>query len=1294
MHRGHGEEFFAVMRSYRTWLLLAVLAGACLTLLAVHKTRPASAAPRSGPSILVPGRYIVTFRDAPAADAYASILAGSPDVAIDHRYSEAVKGFAARLSPSIAAALDADPAVVSIEADRIVRNAVEELPTGIDRIDAEPPGDIDAIGPDMDVDIAVIDTGIQSTHPDLRVSGGFASYGQVIFIFEFCGMTDSFEDGHGHGTHVAGTAAARDNNIGVVGVAPGARLWAVRVLGPDGTGCLSDVIAGVDWVTANASTIDVANMSIESSNSPSLCTAINNSVNAGVIYAVAAGNSGVDAANTTPANCGSAIATSAVADYNGAPGGGAAPTCGSLGADDALASFSNFGATVDVAAPGVCIKSTYIGSGYTTFSGTSMASPHMAGAAARFKVATGYSGSATASAVLSAMDAAGWLEPQNGGCGFTGDPDTTHEPMVHPGAVCSPGQPTATPTHTLTPTITPTPSNTPTPTWTPGGPTMTPSNTSTPTDTPTNTPTFTATSTPIPAVAQSISAGGFHTCALTSGGGVRCWGLNDSGQLGDGTNVNNPAPVDVAGLSSVIAVSAGGSHTCALTATGGVKCWGKNDLGQLGDGTNINRNVPVDVTGLSSGVAAISAGGFHTCAVMTTGGVMCWGRNNRGQLGDGTGTDRNTPVAVSGLGSGIVAVAAGGGDSQGGHTCALNPGGGVMCWGRNDFGQVGDGSTADRFVPVGVSGLSAGANAVGGGRYHSCAQTTAGGVKCWGWNIGGQLGTGGSTSSTTPVDVINLGSSAAGLSVGGMYGCVRTNLDGAKCWGYNSSAQLGDGSIGNNRTAPVDVLSAPGGPPLSGVVAIAAGGNISIDAHTCVVTTQGVKCWGINFAGQLGDGTTTTRTTPVDVIGFEPPASPTPTPVSTSTAPPSPTDTPLPTWTDTPAPTATDTPLPTTTNTRTPLPAATDTPTAAVTNTALPTSTDTPPPAATDTPMPTSTSTSVPISTDTPVPTVTDTPLPTATDTPAPTSTNTAVPTSTDTPTPTSTPVPTSTDTPTPTPTAVPTDTSTSTPTATPIPPTPSPTPGPPLMYFTLSNDGVVGSLTAANEDIIGWDGAVGFTLLFDGSDVGLGALSVDAFALLGANQMVLSFSAPGSVPGIGGTVDDSDLVLFTASSLGNVTAGAFSLYFNGSDVGLSRTSEDIDAVELLPNGHLLVSVTGSFQAPGASGSDEDIFEFAPSSLGPVTTGSWSMYFDGSDVALGGNREDVDALAVTPSGGIYLSTTGGFAVPGISGADEDVFVFTPSSLGTATSGTYVAALFFDGGVLGLAGNDVTAIDLP
>jgi hypothetical protein len=249
------------------------------------------------------------------------------------------------------------------------------------------------------------------------------------------------------------------------------------------------------------------------------------------------------------------------------------------------------------------------------------------------------------------------------------------------------------------------------------------------------------------------------------------------------------------------------------------------------------------------------------------------------------------------------------------------------------------------------------------------------------------------------------------------------------------------------------------------------------------------------------------------------------------------------------------------------------------------------------------------------------------------------------------------------------------------------------VLYFALAAGGTVGGFAVANEDVIAWNDS-GFSLVFDGSDVGVGGLVVDALARIGADQLLLSFSAAGTVPGVAGTVDDSDVVLFEAQSLGQTTAGSFSMYFDGSDAGLSTSAENIDGIDVLANGNLVISTTGNATVPGASAGDEDILQFAPSSLGATTAGTWSMYFDGSDVGLSSTGEDVDGASVSTDGTVYLTTNGAFSVPGVSGQNEDVFVFTPTSLGATTSGSYSPTLFFDGSVFGLGSNDVNAIDVP
>jgi alpha-tubulin suppressor-like RCC1 family protein len=366
-------------------------------------------------------------------------------------------------------------------------------------------------------------------------------------------------------------------------------------------------------------------------------------------------------------------------------------------------------------------------------------------------------------------------------------------------------------------------------------------------------------------LSTGIAGGNEHSCALTSVGGVKCWGENIYGEVGDGLPAQRVlTPVDVVGLSSgVSAVTAGESHSCALTTAGSVKCWGKGAAGELGDGARTDSAMPVDVVGLSSGVIAISAGTNYTCAITSAGGVKCWGSNNYGQRGDGTTQGSATPVDVVGLSSGVVAIAAGNT-----HTCAITDAGGVKCWGKGNNGELGDGTSTQRLTPVDVSGLAAGVSSIvvggAGNPGHSCAVTVAGAAKCWGANYHGELGDKSTVNRSTPVNVFGLSSGVAGVTAGPANTCAVTTTGAAKCWGQGDT--LGDGkmchNVCKNSTIPVNVVGLDG--TTTRVTEIEAG-----KYHTLARTAAGgIKSWGSNFYGELGDGTTTDRLTPVDVVGF------------------------------------------------------------------------------------------------------------------------------------------------------------------------------------------------------------------------------------------------------------------------------------------------------------------------------------------------------------------------------------------------------------------------------------------
>jgi hypothetical protein len=248
------------------------------------------------------------------------------------------------------------------------------------------------------------------------------------------------------------------------------------------------------------------------------------------------------------------------------------------------------------------------------------------------------------------------------------------------------------------------------------------------------------------------------------------------------------------------------------------------------------------------------------------------------------------------------------------------------------------------------------------------------------------------------------------------------------------------------------------------------------------------------------------------------------------------------------------------------------------------------------------------------------------------------------------------------------------------------------VLYLSSTSNGTAGGVAFADEDILQHNRATGaWAMYFDGSDVGITS-DIDAFALMSDGTILLSLVSDITVGSLG-IVDESDIIRFTPTSLGATTAGTFDWYFDGSDVGLTTSAEDIDSIDFAPDGRLIISTGGSFSVTGASGNDEDLIAFTATSLGSTTAGTWSLYFDGSDVELNqSSTEDVNEIWIDPANNqIYLTTVGAFTVTGVSGDGADVFLCTAGTLGATTTCTYTS--YWDGSANGFAGEVVDGLDI-
>ncbi|MBN1173434.1 MAG: fibronectin type III domain-containing protein [Micromonosporaceae bacterium] len=398
----------------------------------------------------------------------------------------------------------------------------------------------------------------------------------------------------------------------------------------------------------------------------------------------------------------------------------------------------------------------------------------------------------------------------------------------------------------------------------------------------------------------AASAGGHHTCVLTPDGEARCWGTNTSGQVGDGTTTSRTTPVPVRTSSAFTDIATGSWHTCALSTGGKAYCWGGNGHGQLGNGATTSTSTPVPVQ-TSLAFTSISANGDTTCALTRGGKAYCWGRNDYGQVGKGTVTERESipvPVSTTGVAGGAFASVSVGGY----HTCGFSTGRRAYCWGSRAFGQTGAAATSSdlsrepapvavdvtRDLPDGTTSAIA-LSGVVAGRFHTCALSTGGAALCWGFNGHGQIGNGEAGTSPIPEPLVNpipaslivpapvavstagalAGVRLTGISPGYRHTCARSAAGRTYCWGDNEDGKLGNATSGDSPK-PVAVSTADA---LAGVTLT----NVSAGYwHTCAEAAAPwrVYCWGNNGSGRIGDGQTTSRTSPVLVLTVRPPDPP------------------------------------------------------------------------------------------------------------------------------------------------------------------------------------------------------------------------------------------------------------------------------------------------------------------------------------------------------------------------------------------------------------------------------------